>query len=129
MPNHATYGDYDLTFKIVFEVGNPEPYNTIPQEHIHYNFSSTWEDQLLSYGEIEYINGIPQTEATIQEYTYDSQGNPTEITNFVYNGVTYDYATLAWSGRELTNIYVMSSSGYPVYRIEYTYNDQGYRIQ
>ncbi|MDY0138750.1 MAG: RHS repeat-associated core domain-containing protein, partial [Candidatus Izemoplasmatales bacterium] len=126
---HATYGDYDLTFKIVFEVGNPEPYNTIPQEHIHYNFSSTWEDQLFSYGEIEYINGIPQTEATIQEYTYDSQGNPTEITNFVYNGVTYDYAILAWSGRELTNIYVMSSSGYPVYRIEYTYNDQGYRIQ
>lgn len=116
-------------FRIVFKVGNPVNGEVVPQEHIHYNFSSTWEDQLLSFGEIEYINGVPQTEATIQEYTYDSQGNPTEITNFVYNGVTYDYATLAWSGRELTNIYVMSSSGYPVYRIEYTYNDQGYRIQ
>jgi len=121
---------YDIEFKIVFKVGDPvNGEDRVPQEHIHYNYSSTWEDQLLSYGEIEYINGVPQTEATIQEYTYDSQGNPTNITNFVYNGVTYDYATLAWSGRELTNIYVMSSSGYPVYRIEYTYNDQGYRIQ
>jgi len=126
---HATYGDYDLTFKIVFEVGNPEPYNTIPQEHIHYNFSSTWEDQLLSYGEIEYINGIPQTEATIQEYTYDSQGNPTEITNFVYNGVTYDYATLAWSGRELSTITIMQGYSTPLYQIRYKYNDQGYRTQ
>jgi RHS repeat-associated protein len=116
-------------FRIVFKVGNPVNGEVAPQEHIHYNYSSTWEDQLLSFGEIEYINGIPQTEATIQEYTYDSQGNPTEITNFVYNGVTYDYATLAWSGRELTNTYIMSSSGYPIYRIEYTYNDQGYRIQ
>ncbi|MBI9009339.1 MAG: RHS repeat-associated core domain-containing protein [Tenericutes bacterium] len=127
---HATYSTYyDLTFRIVFQVGNPQPYDTVPQEHMHYNYSTDWEDQLVSFGEIDYINGVAQTEATIQEYTYDNQGNPTYITNFVYNGTTYYGANLSWSGRELTNIYVMSSSQYPIYQIEYTYNDQGYRIE
>jgi RHS repeat-associated protein len=120
---------YNLTFRIVFKVGNPQPYNTVPQKHLHYNYSSNWEDQLLSYGQIDYVNGVPQTEATVQQYTYDNQGNPTAITNFIYDGTTYHHALLSWSGRELTNIFVMSSSGYPIYQIAYTYNDQGYRIE
>jgi RHS repeat-associated protein len=121
---------YEIEFKIVFKVGDPvNGEDRVPQEHIHYNFSSTWEDQLLSFGEIEYINGIPQTEATIQEYTYDSQGNPTEITNFVYNGTTYDRAYLSWSGRELSTITIMQGYSTPLYQIRYKYNDQGYRTQ
>ena len=120
---------YTISFRIVFKVGTPLPYNTVPHEHLHYNYSSDWEDQLLSYGEIDYINGVPQTEATIQQYSYDNQGNPVSISNFIYNGTTYNNAILSWSGRELSNIYVMSSSGYPIYQIAYTYNDQGYRIQ
>ncbi|MDC7242808.1 MAG: hypothetical protein PQJ44_02330 [Sphaerochaetaceae bacterium] len=121
---------YDIEFKIVFKVGDPlNGEDRVPQEHIHYNYSSTWEDQLLSYGEIEYINGVPQTEATIQEYTYDSQGNPTEITNFVYNGTAYDRAYLSWSGRELTTITIMQGYSTPLYQIRYQYSDQGYRTQ
>lgn len=121
---------YDIEFKIVFKVGDPvNGEDRAPQEHIHYNFSSTWEDQLLSFGEIEYINGVPQTEATIQEYTYDSQGNPTEITNFVYNGTTYDRAYLSWLGRELSTITIMQGYSTPLYQIRYQYSDQGYRTQ
>ncbi|MDC7243347.1 MAG: RHS repeat-associated core domain-containing protein [Sphaerochaetaceae bacterium] len=120
---------YDIEFKIVFKVGNPVNGDRVPQEHIHYNYSSDWEDQLLSYGEIEYIDGVAQTEVTVQEYTYDSQGNPTEITNFVYNGVTYDRAYLSWSGRKLSVVTIMQGYSTPLYQIRYKYNDQGYRTQ
>ncbi|MBI9030522.1 hypothetical protein JEZ13_00765, partial [bacterium] len=120
---------YEIEFKIVYKVGNPVDGDRVPQEHIHYNYSSDWEDQLLSYGEIDYINGVAQTEVTVQEYTYDSQGNPTEITNFIYNGVTYDRAYLSWSGRELSTITIMQGFSTPLYRISYKYNDQGYRTQ
>jgi len=118
---------YNITFRIVFKVGNPTSGDRVPQEHIHYNYSSNWEDQLLSYGEIDYINGVAQTEATLQAYTYDSEGNPTQITNFVYNGTTYEYANLSWSGRELTKIQIYNYMGINEYTIDYNYNDQGYR--
>jgi len=121
---------YDIDFRIVFKVGNPTSGPRTPLEHIQYNYSTNWLDQLESTEIITYdVSGNIDTVTTNQSFTYDNQGNPTEITNFVYNGVTYDYAILAWSGRELTNIYIMSSSGYPIYQIEYKYNDQGYRIQ
>jgi RHS repeat-associated protein len=121
---------YDIDFRIVFKVGNPTSGPRTPLEHIQYNYSTNWLDQLESTEIITYdVSGNIDTVTTSQSFTYDNQGNPTEITNFVYNGVTYDYAILAWSGRELTNIYIMSSSGYPIYQIEYKYNDQGYRIQ
>ena len=116
-------------FRIVFKVGNPVNGPVIPQNHIHYNYGSSWKDQLIGYGEIEYINGIPQTEATIQQYTYDNQGNPTEITNFVYDGTIYNHAILSWDGRELSKISVYSTLGETslVSEICYTYNDQGIR--
>ena len=124
----ATNGaTYDLTFRIVFKVGNPVNHPTIPQEHIHYNYSTNWEDQLLSYGEIEYINGVPQAEAIQQQFTYDLQGNPIIITNFRYAETIYEYAVLSWSGRELTQIDLYNALDINEYRIEYTYNDQGYR--
>ncbi len=117
-------------FRIVFKVGNPIEGPVIPKNHIHYNYNSDWEDQLLSYGEIDYINGVPQTEATVQEYTYDEQGNPTYITNFIFDGVSYNHAILNWDGRELSKISVYSSSGNNTLASEicYTYNDQGYRV-
>jgi RHS repeat-associated protein len=118
---------YNMTFRIVFKVGNPTRGDRIPQEHVHYNYSNDWEDQLISYGEIDYINGVPQTQATLQAYTYDDQGNPTHITNFVYEGTTYEYANLSWSGRELTKIQIYNDMGINEYTIDYQYNDQGYR--
>ncbi|MFA7725567.1 MAG: hypothetical protein WCX25_05760, partial [Candidatus Izemoplasmatales bacterium] len=128
---HATDNNiYNLDFRIVFKVGDPvDGEARVPQEHIRYNHDSTWEDQLISYGEIVYIDGVPQTETTIQEYTYDSQGNPIAITNFQYGGYTsISAATLSWSGRELTSIYIPLTQGDSI-TIEYTYNDQGYRIK
>jgi len=128
---HAIYGNYNLTFRIVFKVGNPLPYDTIPQEHIHYNYSTDWEDQLTNYGVIEYINGVAQTEVTIQEYTYDKQGNPICISNFIFtdNNISeeYDYAELIWFGRQLISLIIYDDE-IPVYKIDYKYNDQGYRI-
>jgi len=119
---------YNLTFRIVFKVGNPVGGLTTPQEHVHYNYDATWQDQLTSYGEIDYINGVPQTEVTVQAYTYDAQGNPTYITNFMFEGSIYDHATLAWSGRELNTITIyQQGSQVPVGIITYKYNDQGYR--
>lgn len=116
--------EFDITIKVV----NPQVSN-VPQKHIHYNYNATWHDQLTSYGEIDYINGVPQTQTSVQEYTYDAQGNPEYITNFMFEGTIYDHAILAWSGRELNTISVYDQgSQTPIAIITYKYNDQGYRI-
>jgi RHS repeat-associated protein len=125
----TNWGSYSINFTIVFKVGNPRGDDRVPEKHIHYNYSTNWKDQLIGYGEIEYINGVPQTEATVQHYTYDAQGNPITITNFVYDKTTYDSANLSWSGRELTNIIINQNSSIPLYEIRYYYNDQSYRTK
>ncbi|MBU1020063.1 MAG: DNRLRE domain-containing protein [Firmicutes bacterium] len=120
--------DYYIEFRIVFKVGNPVGQLITPQNHVHYSYDATWQDQLTSYGEIDYINGVPQTVVPVQEYTYDAQGNPTNITNFLFEGSIYTYATLEWQGRELSKITVYQQGSYvPVVVISYKYNDQGYR--
>jgi RHS repeat-associated protein len=74
------------------------------------------------------INGVPQTVVPVQEYTYDAQGNPINITNFLFEGSIYTYATLEWQGRELSKITVYQQGSYvPVAIMTYKYNDQGYR--
>ena len=119
---------YQIEFRIVIKVGNPTGQLITPQKHVHYSYDATWQDQLTSYGEIDYINGVPQTVVPIQEYTYDAQGNPIHITNFLFEGSTYNYATLEWQGRELSKITVFQQgSAVPVVVISYTYNYQGYR--
>jgi RHS repeat-associated protein len=120
--------EYYIEFRIVFKVGNPIGELRTPQKHVQYSYDATWQDQLTSYGEIDYINGVPQTVVPIQEYTYDAQGNPIHITNFLFEGAIYTYATLEWQGRELSKITVFQQgSAVPVVVISYTYNDQGYR--
>ena len=119
---------YYLEFGVLITVGTPSGGDKIPETHIQYNYSSTWKDQLTSYGEIDYINGVPQTEVTTQVYSYDAQGNPTTITNFYYDGVKYDHADLVYDGRELSSITVYGlGSSVPVVVITYEYNNQGYR--
>lgn len=103
-------GIYDLDFGIVIKVGNPTQVENTPVEHIHYNYDDQWLDQMISYGIIDYINGVPQIENIIQEYIYDSQGNPIKITNFIYNETLYDYADLEYDGRQLTKITVKDDS-------------------
>jgi RHS repeat-associated protein len=51
----------------------------------------------------------------------------TRRVNFVYEGTTYEYANLSWSGRELTKIQIYNDMGINEYTIDYQYNDQGYR--
>lgn len=121
--------NYDLEFKIVFKVGNPTGGPTVPQEHIHFNYDSTWQDQLTGYGTIDYINGVAQTEVSVQDYIYDNQGNPITITNFYYNGTTYHHADLEYDGRQLMKVIVYSDSGEnnEIVTLSYTYNDKGYR--
>jgi len=121
---------YSITFRIVFQVGTPPATVTTPQNHIHYNYNTNWEDQLYNYGSILYVNGVAQPMVVQQQYSsYDAMGNPTYITNFVYNGTTYYGASLGWSGRQLNSITIMSSGSTPAYQIRYKYNDQGYRTQ
>ncbi len=126
---NATDGaNYEVTFKIVIKVGNPQPVVNVPEKHIRYYYQDEWMDQLAKYGEVTY-NGTTEVEPTsfLQEYTYDDQGNPTHITNFYYDGDVYIYATLEYSGRQLTSIVVYDYGDDEVVTISYTYNDQGYR--
>ncbi len=122
---------YNLDFGVVITVGTPISSLRTPQEHIHYNFSSSWENQLISYGEMNWVNGVQQAGATIQEYIYDtvSNGNPVRITNFMYNEIVYDYATLEWDGRQLSIIELHQDNSDDTYQISYKYNDQGYRTE
>jgi len=125
----ATNSYYDLEFRIVFKVGNPVSGPTTPQEHIQFNYDLTWKDQLTGYSNIEYINGVAQTGVNVQEYTYDVQGNPIDITQFQYDGDTYEHATLVYFGRQLMEINIYNDSGTLNLEVQitYTYNDQGYR--
>ncbi|MCK7487054.1 MAG: hypothetical protein MZU97_17265 [Bacillus subtilis] len=66
---------------------------------------------------------------TTSTFTYDNQGNPTQITNFKYMGTIYHYANLEWDGRNLAAIKVYNSSLAVVAEIDYTYNDAGIRIK
>ncbi|MFA7106226.1 MAG: RHS repeat-associated core domain-containing protein [Candidatus Izemoplasmatales bacterium] len=127
----ATYGIfYEIDFRIVFKVGNPTGSDRTPQEHLHYNYDTTWDDQLEGYESWTYDGSGNHTgTTTIQEYTYDNQGNPINISDFVYDGTTYEYAVLSWSGRELTQIDVYNYMGINEFRLEYQYNDQGYRTK
>lgn len=119
---------YDLEFRIVFKVGNPGPVDNYPTKHIKYNYSTDWLDQLVNYETITYnTNGTIATQTTEQTYTYDDQGNPTNITNFMYNGTKYDHAVLDYDGRQLMEIKIYNSSQVLVDTISYTYNNQGYR--
>jgi len=119
---------YNLTFRIVFKVGDPTESDRTPLEHIRYHYNTTWDDQLLSYGDINYVGGVPQVEISLQAYIYDAQGNPIQITNFIFDGVVYHHADLSWSGRALSEIKIYTTgSSIPIGVITYQYNDQGYR--
>ncbi|PKK99092.1 MAG: hypothetical protein CVV57_04600 [Tenericutes bacterium HGW-Tenericutes-2] len=131
------FGDYAISFGFVIKVGNPSSLRT-PQHHIEFTYDDIWKDQLISYGVIDYINGIPQTVVTSHEYIYDDQGNPIEITNFFYNDdnpLTDNYwhhAKLEYDGRQLASITIYNSAieiaANEVIKIQYTYDDQGFRI-
>lgn len=119
---------YNLTFRIVFKVGDPTESDRTPLEHIRYHYNTTWDDQLMSYGDINYVGGVPQVEISLQAYIYDAQGNPIQITNFIFDGVVYHHADLSWSGRALSEIKIYTAgSSVPIGVITYRYNDQGYR--
>jgi RHS repeat-associated protein len=116
-------GFYSINFKIVFKVGNPTNERT-PQEKVSYTYDTVWKDQLDSYTVLK--NGVSKTSNIV----YDNQGNPTSITNFLFNGTKYNHANLSWDGRQLTNIKVYSSSDTTTKtgEIWYNYNDQGIRV-
>jgi RHS repeat-associated protein len=90
------------------------------RDYYIYVYDDAWLDQLTSYDTI--INGV----ATNHVMTYDSQGNPTQITNVVYNGINYAYAYLDWDGRQLRSI-EFAPNDEATKKMEYQYNDQGYR--
>ncbi|HHU56585.1 MAG TPA: RHS repeat-associated core domain-containing protein, partial [Acholeplasmataceae bacterium] len=92
-------------------------------ETINFNYNQIWFDKLNSYDIIK--NGVTTKSVS---YTYDGQGNPTSITNFLYNDIIYDKATLEWDGRQLKKINIIDD-GQIIYSIEYKYNDAGYRIR
>jgi RHS repeat-associated protein len=121
---------YDIDFRIVFKVGNPTSGPRTPLEHIQYNYSTNWLDQLESTEIITYdVSGNIDTVTTSQSFTYDNQGNPIRINGFKYEENIYDHAVLEYQGRQLTAIYIYSDSAGNVLvdSVIYTYNDQGYR--
>ena len=116
----------NLDFGRVITVGDPNAEN-YPTEHIKYNYSTDWLDQLANYETITYnTDGTVNSQSTVQTYIYDDQGNPIEITEFYYNGNYYDNAVLEYDGRQLTNITLTDLIESTVI-VSYTYNDQGYR--
>jgi RHS repeat-associated protein len=120
---------YEIYFRIVFKVGNPIDG---PQEHMHYNYDSTWKDQLVSITNIDYVNGVAQTPQVVQQYaSYDNSGNPTKIENFKYEDVTYHHARLEYDGRQLVGIKVYNDDLETIVlvTISYKYNDQGIRTE
>ncbi|BCR35639.1 DNRLRE domain-containing protein [Mariniplasma anaerobium] len=118
---------YNLEFGILITVGTPSSGPTIPQEHIHYNYSESWLDQLESIDNITYNqDGSINTTTRLGNYEYDDQGNPDEMTDFYYNGNLYDHAALVYDGRQLSMI-TLTDATLATVEIEYSYNDQGYR--
>ncbi|MCF7924803.1 MAG: RHS repeat-associated core domain-containing protein [Candidatus Izimaplasma sp.] len=84
-------------------------------------------DQLESYDIIVDCNTITQ-----EIISYDGQGNPTEITNFVYTDISgtenfYDHANFTWEGRSLISITIIKTDQSTKATITYAYNDKGYR--
>ncbi|MFA7106616.1 MAG: RHS repeat-associated core domain-containing protein, partial [Candidatus Izemoplasmatales bacterium] len=120
----ATYGNYDVRFKIVYRVGNPQPTLLTPQKEVSMSYNSMWLDQLESYDVVS--NGITIT----SEIEYDNQGNPILITNFLYDGLNRNHAALVWEGRKLVEIKIYNSSDDSILRAKicYTYNDSGIRL-
>lgn len=114
---------YTLYFRIVFKVGNPLNGENPPEEYVSHSYDSDWKDQLESYTILK--DGTTST----SQITYDNQGNPTQITNFEYKDSIYTKAELDWEGRNLINIKVYNSSLAVMAEIDYTYNDQGIRIE
>jgi RHS repeat-associated protein len=119
------YGYY-LEFGIIVNVGN-----VVVVNQVNYSYNTAWKDQLSSYTVVS--NGISKTSVITYDDPDDltkSQGNPTRITNFNYEGIKYDHANLKWEGRQLVNIKVYSSSNDTVKDKElwYSYNDQGIRV-
>jgi RHS repeat-associated protein len=110
-----------VRFSVIINIGNLASTAGTATGLSSYIYSSAWKDQLSSYITVE--DGV----STSHVLTYDDQGNPTFITNFKYNDTVYYGAYLYWSGRELNTIIVMQGSSTPMYRIEYKYNDNGYR--
>ncbi|MCF7924393.1 MAG: RHS repeat-associated core domain-containing protein [Candidatus Izimaplasma sp.] len=94
-----------------------------PEEYVSYGYDSDWRDQLESY------TILKDSVTTTSQVTYDNQGNPTQITNFKYKDTIYTKAELDWEGRQLVNIKVYNSSLAVIAEVDYTYNDQGIRIQ
>ncbi|MBI9009630.1 MAG: DNRLRE domain-containing protein [Tenericutes bacterium] len=119
---HDSSNTFKLNFGIVVKVGNI--FEGTLRDKTTYNYDSTWLDQLESY-EVLIEGGVTKT----SDITYDTQGNPIQITNFNYMGTKRFYATLNWEGRELVNITIYNSSIAVIAEIDYTYNDQGIRIQ
>ena len=114
---------YTVRFRVVIKVGNPVSGWNTPEEYVSYSYDSDWKDQLESYTILK--DGTTNT----SQITYDNQGNPTQITNFKYKDTIYNKAVLDWEGRSLINIKVYNSSLAVIAEIDYTYNDQGVRIQ
>jgi len=115
----STYG-IDVSFNIRFNVGHLATSTIAASASSTYQYSTGWLDQLASY--VTMVGGNSVSHAL----SYDNQGNPTQITNFKYNTTTYNYASLVWDGRQLASLVLVGSYG-PVYKIDFEYNDQGYR--
>ena len=128
---YATDGYLNVTFRIVFKVGNPESTpNNYPIEHLQYIYNTQWKDRLDSIQSITYdSNGNITSITPINTFTYDQIGNPTKIYNFKYNGVIYAYADLDYEGRVLRKIDIKQNDGKTIYTISYKYNDQGLRTE
>lgn len=117
---------YDITFRVVFKVGNPTSGPRTPIESVGYLYDDPiWKDLLTEYTVLD--NGVTRTSII----TSDEQGNPETITNFKYNDVVYNHADFEFEGRDLVGIKVYSDllETNLVANIEYKYNDNGYRIQ
>jgi RHS repeat-associated protein len=115
-----TGGGINCTFTARFSIGSIHSEPGISTNYSTYVYDEEWLDQLTSYATIE--NGV----TTNHVMTYDSQGNPTQITNFKYNGINYAIAYLEWDGRQLSTIKFAPIDD-PTKKIEYQYNDQGNR--
>jgi RHS repeat-associated protein len=112
---------YNLEFTVLIKVGEPDLSVPYIIDMMSYNYDDTWLDQLENYTVLK--DGVSKT----SHLTYDLQGNPTIITNFIYGETSYDHATFTWFGRQLMGIKVYNSSSSLIVSISYTYNDQGYR--
>lgn len=94
---------------------------------LDYNYNSAWQDQLDYYDIL--VDGTVYTQDIV---SYDGQGNPIEIENFVYTTISgtedvYDHAILTWEARTLTSITVYNANDVVQAEISYNYNADGYR--